>query len=263
MISIDLSGKFILITGALGAIAEHIVRRLATAGATLILVDIKSNEEAKNTLHDWQIPGPPLVYFSADVTDSKAIRRVLEESFERFPNLDTVLGHAGGCDLHPFATTPEDEYERIFRFNYFSQTYLARVVLPQWTRRKIAGHLIFTTSYVARMPHTQIPSYAPAKAALENLVRCLALEYAHTDIRVNAVSPGNVAAGTSLKVFEENSAYKEFVSRISPTGKRNSPDAMGDAFLYLCSPLASEVNGNVLSVDLGIGIGYRFNDAQD
>jgi len=56
MITIDLSGKAILITGALGAIAEYMVRKLATAGATLVLTDIKEDDKARRTLNDWQIP---------------------------------------------------------------------------------------------------------------------------------------------------------------------------------------------------------------
>lgn len=255
MISIDLSGKAIVITGALGAIAEHIVRKLVTAGATLILIDIKSEEQAQKTLREWNISSSSCLYFPADVTDSSVLDRVVKESFERFPRLDTVIGHAGGCGLHPFATTSEAEYERIFRFNYFAQTYLARAVLPHWMKRQIPGHLIFTSSIVARFPHTQIPAYAPAKSALENFARCLALEYASAGVRVNVVSPGNVAAGSSLKVFEEDPNYRKFVLGVSPMGKRNSPEAIGDAFVFLCSPLASEVNGRVLSVDFGVGIG--------
>jgi len=181
---------------------------------------------------------------------------VVNAAFEKFPGMDTVIGHAGGCGLHPFASTSEADYERIFRFNYFAQTYLARSVLAQWTQRNIAGHLIFTSSYVARMPHTQISSYASAKAALENFARSLALEYALTGIRVNVVSPGNVAAGSSLKVFEEDPAYREFVLRVS-LGKRNSPQSIADAFVFLCSPLASEINGQILSPDYGAGIGNR------
>jgi NAD(P)-dependent dehydrogenase (short-subunit alcohol dehydrogenase family) len=257
MITIDLSGQTILITGALGAIAEHVVRRLALAGATLVLVDIKSSDTARQTLRSWQVPDSPHIYFSADITDSGAIDRLVKQSFARFPRLGIVLGHAGGCRLHPFAATSEEEYERIFRFNYFAQTYLARAVLSQWTERKIPGHLIFTSSYVARVPHTQLPSYASAKAALENFARCLALEYAPTGIRVNTISPGNVAAGSSVKNFDESLAYREFVRRVSPMGKRNSPEAIGDAFVYLCSPMAKEINGQVLSVDFGIGIGFQ------
>lgn len=257
MISIDLAGKAILITGALGAIAGHIARRLNAAGATLILVDIKPEAEAQQALDQMGIGSSTYFYFSADITDSSQLNRVIEESFRRHPGLDIVLGHAGGCGLHPFAETPEADFERIFRFNYFAQTYLARAVLASWTERTIPGHLIFTSSYVARFPHTQIPAYASAKAALENFTRCLALEYAHAGIRVNAISPGNVAAGSSLKVFDEDEAYRHFVMRVSPMGKRNSPEAIADAFAFLCSPLAAEINGQVLNVDFGVGIGSR------
>ena len=256
MISIDLSGKSILITGALGAIAESMVRKLVEAGATLILLDIKSEDAASQTLRDWKIPPSSYIYFPTDITDSAALARVVTKTFRRFPALDTVLGHAGGCGLHPFATTSEADYDRIFRFNYFAQVNLARAVFAHWIERKIPGHLIFTSSYVARMPHTQIPAYASAKAALENFARCMALEYAGTGIRVNVVSPGNVAAGSSLRVFDEDPAYREFVLRVS-LGRRNSPESIADAFVFLCSPLAKEINGQILSADHGAGIGNR------
>ena len=256
MITIDLSGKTILLTGAMGAIAEHMVRKLTAAGATLVLLDLKPAEQALQTLKEWNVSSSSYVYHCIDITDSGGLGRVVDASFERFPNLDTVLGHAGGCGLHPFATTSEAEYERIFRFNYFAQINLTRAVFAQWVARKIPGHLIFTSSYVARVPHTLIPSYASAKAALENFARCMALEYASTGIRVNVVSPGNVAAGSSLKVFEEDPAYREFVLRVS-LGKRNSPESIADAFVFLCSPLAAEINGQILSADYGGGIGNR------
>jgi NAD(P)-dependent dehydrogenase (short-subunit alcohol dehydrogenase family) len=207
-------------------------------------------------LDDWQIPPSSYLYVAADITESSQVDRVVNSAFEKFPGMDTVIGHAGGCGLHPFASTSEADYERIFRFNYFAQTYLARAVLAQWMQRKITGHLIFTSSYVARMPHTQIPAYSSAKAALENFARSLALEYALTGIRVNVVSPGNVAAGSSLKVFDEDPAYREFVLRVS-LGRRNSPESIADAFVFLCSPLAAEINGQVLSPDYGAGIGNR------
>jgi NAD(P)-dependent dehydrogenase (short-subunit alcohol dehydrogenase family) len=115
MLTIDLSGKSILITGALGAIAESMVRKLMAAGATLVLIDIKPEDAARQTLRAWKIPDASYVYFPTDITDSAALGHVVEESFRRFPALDTVLGHAGGCGLHPFATTSEADYDRIFR----------------------------------------------------------------------------------------------------------------------------------------------------
>ena len=256
MISIDLSGKAILITGALGAIAEHMVRRLSASGATLVLMDIKPEDEAQRMFAHWQIPPSSYFYSRADIADSSQVESMVNAAFEKFPGMDAVIGHAGGCGLHPFASTSEADYERIFRFNYFGQTYLARSILGRWVQRNIPGHLIFTSSYVARMPHSQISAYASAKAALENFARSLALEYALTGIRVNVVSPGNVAAGSSLKVFEEDPTYREFVLRVS-LGRRNSPESVADTFVFLCSPLASEINGQILSPDYGGGIGNR------
>jgi NAD(P)-dependent dehydrogenase (short-subunit alcohol dehydrogenase family) len=256
MIQIDLSGKVILITGAMGAIAEHIVKGLTAGGAKVVLVDLKAAGEARETIRKWRIPDESFVYCSIDITDSAKLIKVVDQSFERFPGMDTVLGHAGGCGLHPFKATSVQEFDRIFRFNFFAQVSLTRAVFAQWIKRKIPGHLIFTSSYVARVPHTQIAAYASAKAALENFARCMALEYASSGIRVNVISPGNVAAGSSLKVFEEDASYREFVLRVS-LGKRNSPKSIADAFVFLCSPLADEISGQILSPDYGSGIGNR------
>src|SRR5271170_878383 len=129
MIGIDLSGKTILVTGALGAIAEHMVRRLTEAGATLVLTDIRNEGDARRILDAWKIARSSYVYRAADITDSGQVSSLVKAAFEQFPAMDTVIGHAGGCGLHPFATTSEADFERIFRFNYFAQTYLARAVL--------------------------------------------------------------------------------------------------------------------------------------
>jgi len=251
---VDLSNRTIFVTGALGAIAEHILCRLAETGATLVLTDIKDDAEATEILQQWNIEAESYKYYQMDVTDSQAVNCVVGDAMKKFPNLDTVLGHAGGCSLHPFFDTSKEEFDRIFRFNYLAQTYLARAVVSSWRQQAVAGHLIFTSSYVARFPHTRIPAYATAKAALEHFARCLALECSPFGVRVNAISPGNVAAGSSLKVFDEDPEYRDLVMRVSPLGRRNSPEAVADAFLFLCSPLAREVNGHILSVDMGVGI---------
>jgi len=254
VIEIDLSKKTILLTGALGAIAQHILKTLLAAGAFLVLTDKLDEAEASVKLATWQLDPGRYVYRQMDVTNGNAVSLVVDEAMDRFPNLDTVLGHAGGCSLHPFATTSEAEFDRIFQFNFLAQTYLARAVLNAWTQKKVPGHLIFTSSYVARVPHTRIPAYATAKAALEGLTKCLALEYAPCGIRVNAVSPGNVAAGSSLKVFNEDSEYHDFVLRVSPLQRRNSPESVADVFLFLASPMANEMTGQVVSVDMGVSI---------
>jgi len=249
--SIDLSDKTILLTGGLGAIAEHMLKALAKAGATLIVTDRIGEAEAAEMLTQWGVRAD---YFELDVTDPVVVTRVTEAAFAKHPGINIALGHAGGTGVFPFETCTQENFDAIVKFNFTAQTYFARAVLAQWRQRECAGHLIFTSSYVAQIPMEGISAYVAAKAALEMFARNLALEYAKHQIRVNCVSPGNVAAGGSKLVYDNDPVYRAWVDRVSPLGRRNSPEAIANAFLYLCSHLADEVDGFTLRVDAGVGL---------
>lgn len=255
---ISLEGQTILLTGALGAISQSIVQALAAAGARLILTDLRPEDEANEVLARWGIDRTRVHYQTLDVTDTVALESTIAALLARFPGCRTVIGHAGGCGLHPFLKSDAAGFEAIWRFNFIAQTSLARAVARVWSQttdtRPQGGQIIFTSSYVARFPHRGISAYASAKAALECFARCLALELAGYDIRCNLVSPGNVAVGSSLLVYDADPAYRAFVDRATPSGIRNTPQAIANAFLFLCSSLAEEINGQTLSVDHGISI---------
>ena len=254
MIAIDLARKTILMTGAFGGIARGIVPRLLEAGATMVLTDIVSPARAAQRLKGWARHADRIAYRQMDITDAANCERVITQAFREFPALNVVLGHAGGTPLAPFATTPQEDFDRLLAFNLTGQTYVARPVLREWVKRRTKGHLIFTSTFVARLPWKDISAYCAAKAGLEMFARCIALEYAAHGIRVNCVAPGNVAAGASKVAYENDEEYRAAVDRVSPLGRRNSPRAIGDAFLYLCSDLADEVDGQVLQVDAGVGL---------
>lgn len=254
MIQIDLSDKTILITGALGAISECMVRRLLEGGATLLLTGRASEQEGAERLAAWNLPEGNYVYRRMDVTNPREVTAVVSGLFNEYPKLDTVLAHAGGCGLHPFETTPQEEYDRIFHFNYHSHTYVARAVLAEWVKRSTQGHLIFTSSLVGSLPMPDITAYIPAKAALEAFSKVLALEYADRGIRFNVVAPGHVAAGSALKVYKEDVGYRTMVDRVIPMKRLIRPEAIADAFVWLVSHMADDVNGQVIKVDLGTSI---------
>lgn len=251
---IDLNDKKIIITGGLGAIAEHIVRALLEAGAYVILTDRLSEKQAQACMLDRGYSVDCCDYFEMDVSDSEAVSTAVKEAFKKHPEICIALGHAGGTGIELFSDSTADSFDKIVRFNFLAQTYLARAVLPQWQERKTKGHMIFTSSYVSRVPYPGISAYIAAKAALDMFAKTLALEYSGEGIRFNAVSPGNVAAGSSLVVYESDRDYRAAVDRMSPLGYRNSPEAIANAFLYLCSSLADEVDGHILNVDAGVGL---------
>ncbi len=250
--TLTLADKTILITGGLGAIAEAVVRTLSAQGATLVVTDRLPEAEARGVLEAWGLPDTP--YFELDVTDPAQVDRVVDEAFARFPAINVALGHAGGTGVFPFATCEQERFDRLVAFNFLGQTYFARAVLRHWTKRPCRGHLIFTSSWVAQIPMVGISAYVASKAALEMFARNLALEYADARIRVNCVSPGNVAAGSSKLVYDTDPVYRAWVDRVSPLGGANSAQSIANAFVYLCSSLADEVDGISLRVDAGVGL---------
>lgn len=228
-------------TGALGGIAESVVKTLTAAGATVIATDKQPTAAIQP-------------YYQMDVTDADAVDRVVAGAFAKHPGINIALGHAGGTGVFPFETCSREQFDQLVTFNFLGQTYFARAVLREWRKRNTAGHLIFTSTFVSKIPMAGISAYVASKAALEMFAKNLALEYAPYKIRVNCISPGNVAVGSSLKVYESDPTYRAWVDRVSPLGKRNSPEGVANAFLYLCSPLADELDGHVLQVDMGVGL---------
>jgi NAD(P)-dependent dehydrogenase (short-subunit alcohol dehydrogenase family) len=254
MVTIDLSGKVVLVTGGLGAIAEFLNKGLAQAGARLIVTDILADDEAMARIKTWGLSGADLRYAQMDVMHQGQVNKTIGPLFEEFHSIDIVVGNAGGCAMHPFTKTSEEEYERIFNFNYLGQTRVARAVIQQWIDHRISGHMIFLSSLVASIPWPDLSAYCPAKSALETFSKCMALEYADHGLRFNCIAPGNVAAGSSLKVYETDKVYREMVNRTIPLSRLVRPESIADALLWLCSTFADDVNGQVLKIDCGASI---------
>ena len=251
MITIDLKDKTILMTGALGGIAEYVIAALSQAGATLILTDKRSPDEARPILDARELSVDS--YFSMDVTKADNVQNTVQTIFRQWPGINIVLGHAGGTGISNFLETSPDQFLDLVNLNFLGQAYLAHAIGNEWIKRGTHGHLIFTSTFVSSIPMAGIAAYTSSKAGLEMLMKNLALEWAEFHIRVNAVSPGNVIAGKSKELYETDLDYQSWVDRVSPIG-RNSPQAIANAFVYLCSHLADELDGHALLVDNGVGL---------
>jgi NAD(P)-dependent dehydrogenase (short-subunit alcohol dehydrogenase family) len=253
-IAIELDQKVVLVTGALGSIASMTVARMIEAGAYLILTDIKTPEQASVELGALDYVRQSWEYWKMDVVNEVEVSSVVRSIFGKNPRVDTCIGLAGGCGMHPFASTSKDDFMEIFTFNFLGQTYFTRAVLGEWVERGIAGHLIYASSWVATNPWPELSAYVSAKAALDAFAKCIALEYARYGIRVNSIAPGHVAAGSSLEVYKRDQQYREAVDRVIPLGRMVRVEAVADAFTWLTSSLASDINGQVIRIDLGASI---------
>ena len=251
---IDLSDKIILLTGAFGGIAESVVNTLIEAGAFLILTDILAPEEAERQIAARGHDQSRCTYRVMDVTDAAATAATINALFEIYPGINIGLGHAGGTPIELFRDSTTASFDKIFDFNFKGQVHFTRPILAQWTRRQTRGHLIYTSTWVSKVPWKGITAYVSAKAALDQFARTLALEYADDGIRFNMVSPGVVGTGSAQLIYDADPEYKRAVDRISPLGHLGTPQSIANGILFLCSHLADELDGATLPVDAGVSL---------
>src|SRR5438128_2706724 len=109
-------------TGALGGIAEYVIKAVYTAGATVVATDKQATASIKP-------------YFQIDVTNADEVDRVVAAAFAKHPRINIALGHAGGTGVFPFETCDRETFDKLVTFNFLSQTYFSRAVLREWRKR--------------------------------------------------------------------------------------------------------------------------------
>lgn len=252
---LDLSGKTALVTGVLDdqSIAWPIAKHLNDAGARVaISIQRKAIKRLMGNILD-QLRDPLLV--ECDVSQDEAIVKMAEEVGAAFGRVDFLI--------HSVAYAPPQSFQsrfvNIVRTDFttamdvsaYSLIALARGALPLMQER---GGCILALSYMAA--EKVIPGYqlmSVAKAALENIIRNLAYDLAPHRIRVNGLSPGPIAtkAATSIPGF---SFMHEHFQTFSPLQREVTTEDVGKTALFLCSPLAEKITGEIIHIDGGYNI---------
>ena len=119
---------------------------------------------------------------------------------------------------------------------------------------EVAGHLVFTTSWVSHTPWPDIGPYNASKAGMNQLMRSFARELAAKGIRANAIAPGIVAAGMAKRQWDTDPGYRARAQKAIPLGMMQPLESVVNAFLFLCSGAASYMTGSVLVADGGCSL---------
>ncbi|MCS6849107.1 MAG: SDR family oxidoreductase [Anaerolineae bacterium] len=250
MNTLDLSNKIILITGGAGAIGQVVVRTLLAHGATIAVNDVVSAEDAKAVL-----PNADRVrYFRADAARAEEVAAMFDavESALGMPNV--VCCHAGMVGAHPVTDYPLAEYDKLMEVNVRAAFVVAQEAARRWIAQRIAGHLIFTTSWVQDVPWPEITPYTMSKSAMKAMMRGFARELAGKGIRANAIAPGIVGVGMAKRQWDTDPSYRARASKAIPLGYMQPPESVADAFAFLCSDMASYMTGATLLVDGGCSL---------
>jgi len=238
----DLTGTVTLVTGASGNIGRGIALRFAAAGSAVALHCHRSPDAAHALAREI---GAAEV-FPADLTDEHACHELVAAVVAWRGRLDALVNNAGIQPVEPLAGMPASTWRTMLEANVtsaFSCTQAAARVM------RAGGSVTHIASIEAGRPAAGHAHYAAAKAALVMHARAAALEYGPAGIRVNTVSPGLI---DRPKLDVE---WPEGVSRwqhAAPLGRLGTPADVGNACVFLASPMAAWITGHDLTVDGGV-----------
>ena len=245
-----LDGQTALITGASAGIGLAIARELLGFGADVMLVarDEDLLDAAREDLGE-EFPEREVATMAADVADDEDRRAILDWVEDHADGLNLLINNAGGNVTKAAVDYTEDEWRGIFETNLFSAFELSRYAHPLLTRH--ASSAIVNIGSVSGF--TAVRSGAPygmTKAALHQMTRNLAAEWAEDGVRVNAVAPWYIRTRRTSGPLSDADYYEEVIAR-TPMRRIGEPEEVAAAVGFLCLPAASYVTGECIAVDGG------------
>ncbi|OSP39135.1 short-chain dehydrogenase [Streptomyces sp. 13-12-16] len=242
-----LDGQVALITGAGGGIGRGIARRFAEEGAAVALHCRTAVDSARETAGRIRESGGEAVVLRADLTDEDACHRVVAEAADRFGGrLTALVNNAGVQPVQELAGMTAAEWRAVVDTNL--TTVFACTQAAAELMRDAGGTITHIASVEARVPAPGHAHYTASKAAVVMHARAAAQEYGPWGVRVNTVSPGLIEREGLADAWPEGVRRWR---RASAVGRLGRPEDVGDACVFLASPLASWVTGHDLVVDGG------------
>lgn len=243
-----LEGKTVLVTGASTGLGRRMALTLADAGAQ-VAVTARSIDKLESLAREISENGGKATPFALDVRDSGAIATVVEAVTTQCSEIDVLINNAGvSIGKRPEDFT-EDDYDFVMETNVKGAWLLAQAVGRRMIKRGQGGKIVNIASLLALKALGQLTLYGMSKAALAQMTRQLALEWARHDIQVNAICPGYIETEMNRDHWTTPSGQK-LIARM-PRKRVGTDDALDGMVLLLCSAQSDFISGAVIPVDDG------------
>lgn len=253
---LSLEGKTAIVTGGATGIGRGIVRRLAEAGANVVIADLRG-EAARHVASKESQAGRRVIGVECDVAEEESVRGALRAALNAFGRVDVLVNNAG---IYPFRLALKmsaEEWDRVQRVNLRGTFLFCREFANQVIQQGSGGVIVNVGSIDSFHPTALgMAAYDASKGGVWMFTQNFALEVASKGIRVNMVAPGGVktwglaedVVGMSPEQVE--AMHREFVTRV-PLGRWGVPDDIATVVLFLASPASAYMTGAAVVVDGG------------
>tara|TARA_B100000749_G_C18359605_1_gene436900 strand:+ start:147 stop:911 length:765 start_codon:yes stop_codon:yes gene_type:complete len=248
-----LKDKVVIVTGGASGIGRAICELFAEEGAKVAVVDIDS-VEGKNTVQYINSEKGDSFFIKADVSDANDVEIAVKEVINKYSGVDILVSNAAQFIFGKVEDVTQDDWTKVFGVNVLGLANFTKYCLPEMKKRG-GGSIVATASISSFKAQPAFVPYNTSKGALLQMVRCLALDLAEHNIRVNCVCPGSIKTPASerhrifdkisVEEFERTSSEESMLKRI---GK---PIEVAYGALFLASDESSFVTGTPLMIDGG------------
>ncbi|XP_047090114.1 tropinone reductase homolog At5g06060-like isoform X3 [Lolium rigidum] len=248
----SLHGKTALVTGGTRGIGRAVVEELAALGAAVHTCSRKEAELAER-LKEWEAKGFRVTVSVCDLSVREQRERLVRDAGDRFGGkLDILINNAGTNRKKPTTEYSAEDYSFVMATNLESAYHLCQLAHPL-LKASGSGNIVLITSIAGIVALNGGTIYAMTKAAMNQLTKNLACEWAKDNIRINSVAPGYIFTSL-IKGLLANKEFEASIVSRTPVRRLGEPGEVSSLVAFLCMPGSTYITGQTISVDGGMSV---------